>query len=149
MEKNISIYSCKLVREGMVNYHGEINQAKDVVEAAKALGIIDFSEEVFSIFYLNAKGKITGYSEVSRGDLSSTLVHPREVFKRAVVSNCSALILLHNHPSDDVHPSYEDKATTRRLVDAGKLLGIRIIDHIIVGPSGVFYSMSTEGVLDN
>ena len=85
------------------------------------------------MFTLDTKNKIIGAFGVSRGALNSSLVHPREVFKRALLSNAASIMLAHNHPSGDPTPSSEDKATTKRLVEAGDIIGIRVLDHIIIG----------------
>ena len=97
MEKDIYVYRCKMVREDPVRYLGSAEKAEDVFQAAKEIGFLDYTEEVFGIFHLDAKGNIIGFSEVSHGDLSSTMVHPREVFKRALLTNYSAIIAVHNH----------------------------------------------------
>jgi DNA repair protein RadC len=76
---------------------------------------------------------VIGYYEVSRGTLDSTLVHPREVFKAAILANAAAIILTHNHPSGDPTPSPDDLALTQRLVQAGQIIGIDVLDHVIVG----------------
>jgi DNA repair protein RadC len=99
MMKEFNIYRCKLVRENHIAYLGRINKPDDVFEAAKALGFNEHSEEVLGLFTTDVKGNITGYHEVARGDLSTAVVHPREIFKRVLISNSSALILIHNHPS--------------------------------------------------
>jgi DNA repair protein RadC len=91
------------------------------------------AQEVFGILILNTKNKIVAVHEVSRGALNSSLVHPREVFKPAVLHNAAAIICFHNHPSGDPEPSREDIEITKRLVEAGKIMGIEILDHIIVG----------------
>src|SRR5712691_492291 len=89
--------------------------------------------EVFAILCLSTKHRVIAYHEVSRGTLDATLVHPREVFKAAILANAAALVLTHNHPSGDPSPSADDVLLTRRLVAAGVLLGVEVLDHIIVG----------------
>jgi DNA repair protein RadC len=89
--------------------------------------------EVFAILCLSTKHRVIAYHEVSRGTLDATLVHPREVFKAAILANASALVVAHVHPSGDPTPSPDDIELTRRLVAAGTLLGIEVLDHIIVG----------------
>jgi DNA repair protein RadC len=79
--------------------------------------------------------------------LTSSLVHPREVFKPAILAGSAALLLAHNHPSGDPEPSAEDIALTRRLTSAGQLLGIEILDHLILGEAGRFVSLRERGVL--
>jgi len=91
-----------------------------------------YSEEHFIAFYLDAKYQVVGYHEVSKGTLNASLVHPREVFKAAVLSNAYAIIVAHNHPSGSVSPSREDIETTKTLIKAGQLMGIQVVDHCIV-----------------
>jgi DNA repair protein RadC len=89
-------------------------------------------EENFLAMHLNARHEVIGYHIVSHGTLSSSLVHPREVFKAALLSNAHTLIVAHNHPSGSSHPSREDLDTTRQLVAAGNILGVSVLDHLIV-----------------
>jgi len=102
--------------------------------------------EVFAIICLSTKHRVIAYHEVSRGTLDATLVHPREVFKAALLANAAAIILTHNHPSGDPSPSADDVQLTRRLVDAGALLGVDVLDHIIVG-DGRYHSFKEAGRL--
>ena len=93
-----------------------------------------FSEERVYIISLNAKGDVIGYAEHSKGALSSSMVDVANIFKFALLSNASAIILTHNHPSGHAEPSAEDMAATRRVKDAGELLGVQLLDHIITSP---------------
>lgn len=94
------------------------------------------SEEHFVSLHLNAKNEVIGLHEVSHGTLSSSLVHPREVFKAALLANSYAIVVCHNHPSGaSITPSKEDIDTTKQLLQAGKILGVSVIDHLIVGPT--------------
>lgn len=95
-----------------------------------------YAEEHFVSFHLNAKLQVIGYQIVSRGTISATLVHPREVFKAALLANSYALIVAHNHPGGSLDPSREDIETTKTLIEAGEILGVRVIDHIIVSSNG-------------
>lgn len=88
-------------------------------------------------------------SVVSIGELNSTLVHPREVFKASILSNASAVIFMHNHPSGELTPSEEDKKATKRLEMAGQILGIPVVDHIIVGENKEnYYSFHANDILN-
>lgn len=89
--------------------------------------------EVFAMLCLTTKHRVIAYHEVSRGTLDATLVHPREVFKAALLANAAAVIICHNHPSGDPSPTIDDLDVTRRLVSTGELLGIPVLDHIVVG----------------
>ncbi|HEY9713866.1 MAG TPA: JAB domain-containing protein [Chroococcales cyanobacterium] len=107
-------------------------------DAAKFLAPLKHaSEEHFVSLHLNAKHEVIGLHEVSHGTLSASLVHPREVFKAAIVANSYAMIVCHNHPSGAaLTPSLEDIETTKQLLSAGKILGISVVDHLIVSPAG-------------
>ncbi len=92
-----------------------------------------FDKEYFRVLYLDRKNGLISMEDISIGDLSSSIVHPREVFKMAVKKSAAALILVHNHPSGDPAPSPEDVKITKRLKDAGDIMGIELVDHIIIG----------------
>ena len=97
---------------------------------------------------VDQKHKVIGINTVSMGSLTASVVHPREVMKPAILSNAVALLLCHNHPSGAPQPSQEDRALTKRLVDAGKLLGIALLDHVILGYGTTsYFSFADEGVL--
>ena len=104
-------------------------------------------KEHFAILMLNTKNHILGLQDVSVGSLTASIVHPREVFETAILHHSAAIILLHNHPSGDPNPSREDIAVTQRLVKAGKLMDIAILDHIIIGGSS-FVSMKERNLLE-
>ena len=122
-----------------------LSRPRDVAHVLTTL-LQDEAAEVFGILCLTTKHRVIAYHEVSRGALDATLVHPREVFKAAILANASAVILAHNHPSGDPTPSGEDTALTRRLVDGGALLGIEVLDHLIIG-DGRYCSFREEGRL--
>lgn len=109
----------------------DIKDPQAVVKVVRA-GIKDKAKEHFRLVLLNTRNRVIGISTISVGTLNASLVHPREVFKEAVVRSAASVILAHNHPSDDVEPSEEDIKITRRLVEAGKIMGIEVLDHIIV-----------------
>lgn len=96
--------------------------------------------EEFHVLTLNGRHRLTGCHRVSEGTLTSSLVHPREVFGVAIRSLAAAIIVAHNHPSGDPEPSAEDLEVTRRLSESGKLLGIPLLDHVVIG-QGVFVSI--------
>lgn len=93
--------------------------------------------EHFLVVLLNARHEAIGWHTVSVGSLNASIVHPREVFKPAILSSSASVILVHNHPSGDAEPSEEDLAITKRLVKAGELLGIAVLDHVVVASRGV------------
>ena len=95
------------------------------------------AREHFLVLLLNARHEVTGQETVSIGSLNASIVHPREVFRPAVLASAAATVLVHNHPSGDPEPSEEDLSITKRLVEAGELLGIQVLDHVIVASRGV------------
>ncbi len=102
--------------------------------------------ETFHVVLLDTRNRILGDVKISEGTLSSTVVHPREVFRPGIEEAAAAVILVHNHPSGDPTPSAEDLAITRRLRDVGDVVGIKVLDHVIVAASG-YTSLVERGVL--
>ncbi len=103
-------------------------------------------KERFIALLLSTKNHLLGTPTISVGTLSASLVDPRELFREAIVTNAASLILVHNHPSGDPTPSPEDTALTRKLVEAGRLLDISVLDHIIIG-DGKYVSLKEQGIL--
>ncbi|MGP8216322.1 MAG: JAB domain-containing protein [Bacteroidia bacterium] len=127
----------------------KINGSKDIYEAAKTVfnaDTIEYTEE-FIVFYLNRANKILGWVKISSGGINGTVADSRVIFGIALKAAASSLILAHNHPSGNLTPSNEDKELTRKLIDAGKLLEIKVLDHIIV-TSESYYSFSDEGTVN-
>lgn len=102
--------------------------------------------ESFHALQLDGRHRLVSVDEVSVGTLTASLVHPREVFRAAIRNAAAALLLVHHHPSGDPSPSAEDRSVTERLVAAGRLLGIRVVDHVIVAESG-YFSFQEAGLL--
>lgn len=105
-----------------------------MVEEARA------DRECFWVLHLNAGNKIIEKELVSIGTVNNSLVHPREVFKKAILNGATGIITIHNHPGGQAQPSKEDKVIWERLDEAGKILGITVLDHLIITPSGAWYS---------
>ena len=103
-------------------------------------------KEHFLAFYVNARSQLIHQETVSIGTLSASLVHPREVFKPAILESAASVILLHNHPSGDPTPSREDIRLTRQLVECARLLDLRIHDHLVIG-RGRFVSLAERGII--
>lgn len=103
-------------------------------------------KEVFKVLLLNTKNHLMKQMNISVGSLNASIVHPREVFSEAVKTGCSSIIFVHNHPSGDPEPSLEDIDTTRKLVGAGEILGIKVLDHIIIG-NGIYVSLREKGII--
>lgn len=145
----VSFERIVLVKEKVGRYElpRETKRPEEAYNAIKTItNVQEEAQEVFGIVILNTKNKIVAVHEVSRGELNSSLVHPREVFKPAVLHNAAAIICFHNHPSGDPEPSRDDIEITKRLVEAGKIMGIGILDHIIVGDEG-YVSLKQMGVI--
>ena len=106
----------------------------------------DRRRESFHALQLDGRHRLTSVDEVSVGTLTASLVHPREVFREAIRNAAAALLLVHHHPSGDPSPSPEDRSVTERLVAAGRLLGIRVVDHVIVADSG-YFSFQEAGLI--
>lgn len=102
--------------------------------------------ERFRVLYLDRKNGIILWEDVSVGGLHSSIVHPREVFKTAVKNSAASIILIHNHPSGDPTPSKEDVETTKGLIEAGKIMGINVLDHIIIGYDS-YCSLKNKGLI--
>src|SRR5581483_1406557 len=127
-------YELKVVRERRQGY-GRLRRIRDACQVYEAFRE-EFSQldrEMFVALLLDGKNHVLGFNVVSVGSLTAALVHPREVFKPAILGNAAALILVHNHPSGDPEPSVEDRAITSRLKEVGELVGIRVLDHIVIG----------------
>lgn len=135
-----------LVIEGQNEYKPlRFTAPVDVYKAFKNLGTSD-KERFYSVL-LDAKNKVIGVEMVSQGSVDSSPVHPREVYKSALLSSASSVIFVHSHPSGDPDPSESDRKITQQLKEAGELLGIEVLDHVIIG-RGEFYSFSDNGELD-
>ena len=148
LEYRVPGFKVALVREPGVKL-AERPQIRVAAEAAPLLAqyIGESDREVFAVALLTVRHRVLGLHTVSVGCLTSSLVHPREVFKPAILAGSAALLLAHNHPSGDPEPSAEDIALTRRLTAAGQLLGIEILDHLILGEAGRFVSLRERGVM--
>jgi DNA repair protein RadC len=139
-------YRVTLVSEG--GHTAPCGLLRDSTVAADALRpcFAGLDREQFLVCCLDAKNAIIGVNIVSIGSLTLSIVHPREVFKPAILLNSCAIIAVHNHPSGDPSPSLEDRTLTTRLREAGDLLGIRLLDHLILGDDRL-YSFADQGWL--
>lgn len=142
----VSKFRLQLVREESVAFYSD---SKPVTDSAKIRAMVQphfdgLPHEEFIAIFLDAKLKPTGWQVISVGTLTLSIVHPREAFKAAVLANAHAVVFAHNHPSGDPTPSREDRTLTDRLVQAGEILGIRVLDHIVIGDPR-YVSFSDEG----
>jgi DNA repair protein RadC len=136
-----------LVKEGTVNERIVIESHHDAANLSFIRDeLLASDREMLICLHLNIKHIVISYEIVSVGSLNFSVVHPRECFKGAMLANAAAVIVYHNHPSGDPEPSAEDVTVTKRLVDAGKILGIEVLDHIVFGDKG-FVSLKDRGLM--
>lgn len=134
---------------GDVHSRIPIKSPEDVVNAVAGMTMEEmryYDREHFRVMYLDRKGGLLVMEDISVGGLHSSIVHPREVFKTAVKKSAASMILIHNHPSGDPTPSQEDIDITRRLMEAGTLMGIEVIDHVIIGENR-YCSLKARGLI--
>jgi len=149
---NIQKFSLRIVKESggrydIDKYVRNPFQARDLF--VEVVELDRRAEEVFAIATLDVKNKVTGVFEVSTGTLTSSLVTPREVFKRAILQNAAGIVLAHNHPSGVSDASSDDISVTKKLQKAGKIMGINVVDHIIIGSKDNFISMQEENLMND
>lgn len=106
---------------------------------------LERNKEHFFLISLNTRNKVKFVELISTGTVNASLVHPREVFRRSIIRGAAAVIICHNHPSGDAEPSEEDINITRRLIEAGKIIGIEVLDHVIIGTKSL--SMKEKGII--
>lgn len=133
-------------RAAAVQMRGKkISSARDVFDNMKEeMGCL--RKEHFRVVLLNIKNTVMSSEEISIGTLSASLVHAREVFRTAIISNSYSLILIHNHPSNDPNPSQDDRNVTQYLKEAGDLIGIKVLDHVIIC-SDSYFSFADSNIL--
>lgn len=138
--RRVNIVSLKLVKESSVLYETrKISSPYDAYKLIKNF-LVDSDREKFVVVCLDAKNQPTSIQVVSIGSVRTVIIHPREVFKIAILSNASKIICFHNHPSGNITYSKEDENITNRLKECGEILGIELIDHIIVGDNDTYFS---------
>ena len=120
-----------------------ITQARKVAGLMEEEGKID--REAFWVLHLNNQNQVIEKELVSLGTVNSSVVHPREVFKRAILNSATAIITVHNHPSGNTRPSAEDEKVWTELNEAGGIIGIKVLDNMIITPQGGYYSEEERG----
>ena len=149
MKYELDVVKVCLVKEPSWFSEEPVQNSSDVAKLMSEK-LSDCDREIFCILNLATDGKVINMNVVSMGTLNAAIVSPREVFKSSILSNAASIIAVHNHPSGNVFPSKHDKFTTQRLREAGELLDIELIDHIIVGgKDGQFFSFHEENILGN
>ncbi len=139
-----AIYETLTIRDGTAEY-----AANTITDAKTVYGLFSYlqqeTKEHFIALHLDAKNRILCIDRVSTGTLTSSIIHPREVFKTALLSSAASLLLIHNHPSGNPEPSREDIAITEKLKGAGEMIGITVLDHVIIGNG--YASLKEKGYL--
>lgn len=137
--------SIELAEEFCGTKHVNVKSPQDIFNHYGSL-FRDHVRERFVVFWLSSSNKVLGFEVVTEGLLNSSLVHPREVFRGAIIATAASVIIAHNHPSENMEPSREDIAITKQIVETGKIVGIPVQDHIIF--AGItFTSMMERGLI--
>lgn len=142
--KRVNIVSLKVVKETSFLYpERNVKSPEDAYKLLKQF-LVEVDREYFLVVCLDTKNQPTAINVCHMGSLNASIVHPREVLKPAILSNSASIIVAHNHPSNDPTPSKEDIEVTKRLVEAGKIIGIEVLDHLIVC-ADKFVSLKEKG----
>ncbi len=136
----LKVTKCGKINEPTAHYCSSV----DVYSNMQKMRRLD--REEFRVIHLDAKNRMVGYEIIAVGTLTAAMVHPREVFKGALLNNSAAIVCCHNHPSGDPTPSSEDDVLTEQLEKGGDLLKVRLLDHVIIGSQN-FYSYADKGKL--
>ncbi len=145
--RSISVYRVSLVKDESVSF-GNVRLANSQEAQNLILTKGQPDREQFVVALLNAKNELIGLNIVSVGALSSAPVHPREVLKPAILANSAAMILCHNHPSNDLQPSPEDIAITKKIIQAAEIVGIQVHEHLIISmENDRYYSFADHGTI--
>ena len=151
-EYNVPIYRVSLVKDESIQFdQAAVRHAQDAQRLLrnfiKTKGQTD--REQFCVVLLNTKNHVVGLNMVSMGVVDRTIVHPREILKTAILASASGIILGHNHISSDLSPSPDDREITKRMIVAGNIMGITVLDHLIISlEDDRYYSFADEGLMD-
>lgn len=148
IEGEVNVYSLRMVREESFTYKPATITSPESASALleSAFDLSNQPEEVVALIALDTRNVVAGLFIVSRGTVNSSLVHPREVFKRALLCNASSIIIAHNHPGGSLIPSSDDKAITQRIKEAGRIVGVSLSDSLIIA-RGRCYSFARDKAL--
>lgn len=144
----LKVVNIRMVKEPSLYSEDRITCPEDAVRVI-AKELASYDREVFAVLNLKTNGQPINFNICSVGTLDASLVSPRETLKSCLLSNAASFICLHVHPSGSLNPSQEDKDVTRRLMEAGDVLGVKLLDHLIIaGGSGSVFSFRNDGLLD-
>lgn len=135
-------YVTALVQLPLVRETGKEQITSPEAVARICADMSELAQEMFHVLMLNSKNRLIERVPITIGLVDATLIHPREVFRPAIEYGATGIILVHNHPSGDTQPSAEDMKITRQLIAAGKIVGIAVMDHVIIGEKNSFLSMN-------
>lgn len=148
---NIMLSSVKLVRESCHRYNIEsryIHCPADAVKVFNEVFALEYNaQEVVAAIYLDAKNRVIGVTEISRGSLTASILSPRQIYIAAILQNAAAVIISHNHPSGDAEPSNEDIKISHQLLEAGRIVDVKFLDHIVIGDK-CHISLKEKGYLN-
>ncbi|HPE68774.1 MAG TPA: DNA repair protein RadC [Thermotogota bacterium] len=149
---SVKAITLKAALELGVRFYRELLQKKDQVDSPKdiyelCIEMCFQEQETVRVISLDSKSHVIAMDDITRGISNASLIHPREVFKKAIWHSAVSIALVHNHPSGDPFPSFQDRDVTEKMKSAGELLGIQLVDHVIVG-KGSFYSFTLQKVLE-
>ena len=142
---SIPVFRVELVRERP--FDGPIVRGPNEVAPVACAYLARADREHLIVLMLATSGRLIGINTAHVGSLSASVACPREIFKPAILANAASIVICHNHPSGNLEPSREDVAVTKRLVEAGKLIEIPVLDHLIIGHDGRFTSLAERGLL--
>lgn len=143
----LPIYRISLIRESSLSVECKtFRSSREVFDFSNRYLFEHADREYFYVIALDSKNRMRGLNCVSMGSLASSIIHPREVFKMLVLQSAAAFLAVHNHPSGDCTPSREDRECTERLQQAGQMLGIKFLDHIVCGETD-YYSFADAGAI--
>ena len=143
----LQVVNIRMVKEPSLYSDEKITCPQDAVRVI-AKDLATYDREVFGVLNLKTNGQPINFNICSVGTLDSSLVSPANVVKSGILSNAASMLVFHNHPSGSLEPSVEDIDVTKRLMAAADLMGIRLMDHVIVGGTDRFYSFRSEGLMD-
>lgn len=146
MIKKVDVIKLKVCKEGLIDYDFEMINNPKLASILINQVIGELDRECFVVINLNVKNEPCSIQICGIGTLNQVNIHPREVFKSAILTNTYRIIVAHNHPSGHIKPSSEDIKLTKELVKVGEILQIPVVDHVIVGNGG-YYSFAEEGII--
>lgn len=142
-KKTAAVFETSLIKSDY-NYSLKVKSPDDIFNDLQ--DIKNSTKEMFLVYYLDTKNNVIAREIITIGILNASIIHARELFRHAVINNCNSIIIAHNHPSGDSNPSDDDKEITKNMINAGNILNIKILDHIIAGKE-TYFSFANNGLI--